>query len=289
MLTFYAFRAGRFLAPLIPPAIAHFLCLIAGDLLYVFNEPARKAVRDNLRHVLPSENPLMLKVTSRQVFRNTVENYYDLLRLPSMNKRSFDKAMQVHGLANLENALEAGKGAIMLSIHMGNFNVVAQTPVVNGIPTNIIVEHVQPQALHDLLTQMRESMGMQMIPLDGSHLRKAYKVLKHNEVLGMMGDRDIAGTGESVRFFGEVTEMPSGAVVLALRTGAAIVPSYTFRTGTGKSIGFIEPAIELARTGDRRRDVIENLQQIALILEGYIRQAPGQWTVLQRVWDLTTD
>ncbi|MCL5257109.1 MAG: lipid A biosynthesis acyltransferase [Chloroflexi bacterium] len=284
MLTYYLFRAGRFLAPRIPESLAHLLCALAGDVAFAISRPARSNVMANIRHVIPAANPGTIKRTCRLVFRNTVENYYDLLRLPSMTRQKFAASATVHGLENMQIALEKGKGAIMLSIHMGNFNVVAQTPVVHAMPTSIIAENIQPETLYRLVNGMRESMGMQMIPQDGHHVSKAYKVLRRNEVLGMMGDRDIAGTGVEVEFFGETTSLPAGPVALALRSGAAIIPSYTMRVGRGKSIGFLESALELERTGDLKADVQHNTQRIARVLEGYIRRAPEQWTVLQPIW-----
>lgn len=284
MLAYFLFKAGRVLAPRVPVWAAHLLCSLAGDTAFVFSRQARASVLANMRHVIPGAKPGTLKRTCRLVFRNTVENYYDLLRLPAMTPQKFAESATVHGMDNLHHALERGKGAIMLSIHMGNFNVVAQTPVVHSIPTSIIAENVQPEKLYKLVNGMRESMGMRMIPLDGHHVGRAYRVLRNNEVLGMMGDRDIAGTGVEVEFFNEITSLPAGPVALALRSGAAIVPAYTMRLGRARSIGFVGPAIELERTGDVREDIRHNTQRIARLLEGYIRKAPEQWTVLQPIW-----
>jgi lauroyl/myristoyl acyltransferase len=108
-------------------------------------------------------------------------------------------------------------------------------------------------------------------------------VLKRGGALGLLADRAVTGVGERVPFFGRPALLPSAHVVLALRTGASLVPGFAYRDGR-KMRAVFEPALELARTGDREADVREGVRRWAQVLERHIREAPEQWSVFEAVW-----
>ena len=102
-------------------------------------------------------------------------------------------------------------------------------------------------------------------------------------MLGILADRAVTGVGERVQFFGREALLPSAAVVLSLRTGAPLVPSFAGRSDGVLTASF-EPPLELPSTGDRDADVREGVQRFARVLERYVRSAPEQWTVFEDFW-----
>ena len=97
-------------------------------------------------------------------------------------------------------------------------------------------------------------------------------------------DRDVLGSGREVTFFGERTRLPAGPVELALRTGAALVPTYVLRTRRERVRLIVEEPLVLPSTGEREADVTSGHRVLAEALERGIRRAPGQWLPLEPVW-----
>lgn len=285
MLTYYSLRVGLALAAVMPYWLAYGLCSVVGNLAFYANGGSRRAVLNNLRHVLgPTASPHLRRKTARAVFRNAVKNYYELLCLPRLSAADLDRRIKVVGGEILDEALKAGHGAIMFSGHIGNFNMAAQMSSTRGYPTNIVAEVMEPPKLHALVNGLRARFGIKMIPLGPAAVRGIYHALRANEVLGLAADRDLTANGVPIEFFGEVTELPSGLAALALRLGVPLIPLHVVRKANDASVIYVYPPLELARTGDREADALAGTRQIARLLEEMIRKTPDQWVVLQPVW-----
>lgn len=284
MLLYYLLKTAATIIPKVPVPLGYLWCDVAGNLLYLLNRNARRNVLANLQRVLNTRDPGKVKPATRGVFRYTVKNYYDLFRLPGLSKKDVQALLDLKGVEHLDEALAKGKGVIFLSGHLGNFNLSAQILAVRGHRMTIVVEQLKSDGLQRLLEGLRESQGINFVPLGGNEARTIYKALRRNEVVGVMGDRDVAANGVPVSFFGETASLPAGPAALALRTGAPLITAYTIRKPDGSSLGFIEPPVELEDTGDFRRDIQAGTQRIAHRLERYIREAPEQWAVLQPIW-----
>ncbi len=285
MRTYYAFRLGVLLAGVIPHRLGYWLCSVIGNVLFYLNGNARRAVQDNLRHVLgPQVGVRRLNRTSRAVFRNMVKNYYELLCLRHFTADQLKARVRVIGAEHMSNALQAGRGAIIFAGHIGNFNLASQLAVVLGFPANIVAEQMHPPILHTFVNGLRERFGLKLIPLGPDVVRGIVHALRHNELLGLAADRDLTENSIPVTFFGEATELPSGLAALSLRLRTPLIPIHVLRQGNDRSVVRIYPPLQLTRSGDRERDILAGTQQIAQVLEAMIRRTPDQWVVLQPVW-----
>ena len=108
--------------------------------------------------------------------------------------------------------------------------------------------------------------------------------LRRNEVVGLIVDRNLTESAVTVPFFGAPARLPGGPALLAIRSGAPILAGIAVRRPDGRFEGVIEPPIDVARSGNARRDVEAITGAIAARLEYYIRRHPEQWTVFQPVW-----
>jgi KDO2-lipid IV(A) lauroyltransferase len=284
MWTLRALRVASFLTPITPAPIGYLLCRIAAVIFFLVNGWNRRQVIDNLRHVDPHMGWLAYRVAAFKVFETVFANYYDLLRYRTVDHDRFSEIMEVRGRENLDPALQCGKGAIILTAHLGNYSVVGQYPATIGIRSAIIAERVQPPGLFNFMMRLRSSSGIDVLPPGREAIPPILRLLRGNGMLMVAGDRDISGQGVTVDFFGEPANLPAGPALLAMRTGAALIPAYTIRTSTRHSIGFIEPPLQLVRSHDREADLRQNVQLIARALERMISADPTQWAVLQRVW-----
>ncbi|HET9014839.1 MAG TPA: hypothetical protein VFN57_04545 [Thermomicrobiaceae bacterium] len=278
-------RVGAVLTPLLPPWLAYTLCRIVAVLFFLGNYRTRRQVIDNLRHVEPDASRARRYRDAMRVFMTVVTNYYDMVRLWTVDQDRVLDLFQVEGWDHLTGALSHGEGVIVLSAHVGNFNVVASYPAAAaGFHTAVIAERVEPPPLFDYMAGLRSGIGIDVIPPGSEAIRPLMRLLRHNGILLLAGDRDVVGHGAMTEFFGEPAALPVGPVLLAMRTGAMLVPAYTLRRRRQRSIVHILPPIDLVRTGDWEEDLQQNHRLMARTLERMIAPDPGQWAVLQQIW-----
>lgn len=288
MWSLRALRIGEVLTPILPASIAYGLCWLLALVFYCVKLPTRRQVIENLRQVEPGRSWLGYQIDAFKVFETVNDNYYDLLRMRLIDHDVFSNTLEVHGQEHLDRALDAGKGVIVLSAHLGNFSVVGKYPATLGIRSAIIAERVQPAGLYNYMVRLRSTAGIDIFPPGREAIPPILRLLRSNGVLLVAGDRDVSRQGIDVEFFGRTASLPVGPALLAMRTGAALIPAYTIRASTRKSLVFIEPPLDLVRTHDRDDDLRRNIQMIAHVLERMIRRDPTQWGVLQRVWGTPT-
>ncbi len=281
-----AYKLGTRLARVIPSWLGYPLCRVAGLLIYLLNRKARAAVQSNMRYVVgpAASRPLIARLT-RGVFVNNIKNYYDMVRLPYLDHADIRRMVEVKDAHYALDALKQGKGLILISAHLGNFNLIIQAANALGIELSLLAEPIEPPELYDYLTKLRESQGLKLIPVGGPSLRQAFRVLKSGKVLGIAADRDVTNSGEMMPFFGQPVSMPTGAVEIALRTGAPIVPVHIYRTGNNRSVAQICPPLPLEHSGDAARDAVVSQRKLVATLERFIAATPDQWIVLQQVWE----
>ncbi len=284
MSLLWALRIGALLTLVVPVRVGYWLCRVIGIGVFLFHHRARRNVLANLRHVCPSCSLLWRYRQTARVFVTAVMNYYDLVRLRSVDRHRIAELIEVRGWTHVEDALSRGRGIIVLSAHLGNFNVVAQYPAALGLEAAIVVERVQPQRLFNYLCRLRSATGVRVLPSGPEAVPAILRLLRRNGILLVAGDRDVTGNSRWVQFFDAPAPLPVGPVALALRTGATLLPAFTIRLSTRRSLVVVDPPLELTRTGNLERDLEVNLQAAARCLERMIRTDPGQWTVLQPVW-----
>ncbi len=151
-------------------------------------------------------------------------------------------------------------------------------------PVTVVVERLDPPALFDWFVELRRSFGFEVVPLGPEAGPAAARALKANHTLALLCDRDLAGTGPEVEFFGERTTLPGGPATLALRTGAPLLPTAIYFDGADCRRSVVLPPLDTRREGRLRDDVQRVTQDLAYALEDLIRRAPEQWHLLQPNW-----
>lgn len=285
MLRYYAFRIGSFIVPLIPPSLGYLLAAWAGELVYLLFPGLRRVVTDNARHALGNGyDSAQVASTARAIFRNAAKNYYDLFRVPRFNLEQLRRLVTFHGWENLEGAIAGGRGVIVATAHLGNLDLVAQSAVCQGLELCAIVEPLQPERFFKLVTALRESNGLAFVPANSRGLKVALRQLRRGGMVAVACDRDVQGQGYWMRFLGEETDVPMGAVELARRTGAIIVPAFGIRCPDNRFELHIEPAVLC----DPQESLEGNLRRLIMPLEKYIRRYPDQWVVFKPFWNKKT-
>ncbi len=283
MLQYLAFRLLATLAPLLPARVAYWVCDRVGDLIYRLLPRRRATVRRNLSIALRRSSGEVEPLV-RETFRQGMKYYYDTFRIPALTDADLDRLIDVEGWENVERALEAGKGVVIFTGHFGSPALVAQIVAVRGHHITSVVEPVKPARLFDLINGVRGNDRITFLPLGPDNFRDLARVLRQNQIVGIVGDRDILGTGVTVKLFGVETRLPAGPVMLCVRTGAALIPAFTFRKANGRFGGRVGAPVVLDRTGDLRESVSVNTQKLAALLEEAVVKSPEQWIVFEPLW-----
>ncbi len=262
-------------------AIGEPLCRLAGSVWYASAPVARAAVRDNLRHILRRE-PSWREVIA--VFHHGAFNYWDTLLTPHLTLAQFRELMVVQGAEHITAARESGRGVVCATAHLGSVAFVGQVVPALGHPMVSLVEPLDSPELLEFFTRHRAGLGARMLPVGKSALRELFLALRRNEVVGLVTDRDLTGTGPTIEFFGTPTQFPDGVAALAVRTGAPILIAIASRRPDGRFDALFEPVPPVTLTGDPKADVLLLTQAIARRLEYHIAIHPEQWTVFQKRW-----
>ncbi len=283
MWTYLAFKIAGFTIAYLPTKVGYLIARLVADTLYIFWPPLRAAVAANLRPVLGSEvDNATLKRTVRGVLRNVTKNYFDLIHLPHMKLDDMDRCIITHGWHNFEDALNRGKGVIVVTAHLGSFEMAGQILATRKAKVTVLVEPLEPPALLNHVIALRRSKGLTCMPARLGVLEVVIQALHRSEAVGLVCDRDIGKDGFKATFFGKETTFPTGAVRIAMRTGAAVVPAFNLRREDGGYDAYFEPALDVIPSGNDA--VARNMEQIIAVMEKYIRTSPEQWVILSPVW-----
>lgn len=277
MLTGALARAAERALPLIPRALIAPFAEVVGTLVYLAAPGARRAVRANLAVIAPERNGRGLV---RRIFVEQTRNYVEIFSIPRIEPKTFLAGIRAEGWEHVARAYEQGKGVVLASAHLGPVSVVGQMVIAHGYPVALPVE-AEHSEFQRAVNRARGGAGLQLIRTDSS--RGIFRVLREGKVLGILADRAVTNVGERVEFFGRQALLPTAAVVLSMRTGAPLVPSFAGRSD-GMLTASFEPPLELPNTGDREADVREGVQRFARVLERYVRKTPEQWTVFEDFW-----
>jgi lauroyl/myristoyl acyltransferase len=193
------------------------------------------------------------------------------------------------GMEHLVDGMNAGKGVIMALPHVGSWEWGGAWLALQGYPLLSVAEPVEPPELYDWFVEQREKMGLDIVKLGAGSGPTLLKALRDGRLVGLLCDRDIVGNGVEVEFFGERTTFPSGPATLALRTGAALLPTVVY-SGPGRDhSAVIRPPLNTERTTTLRKDVARLTQEIAYEFEAFVRRAPDQWHLFQPNWPSDTE
>lgn len=203
---------------------------------------------------------------------------------PKIDANNIDKIVRIKNRHYIDEAFSYKRGVIALSAHLGNWEIGGIALSLKGYPINaIVLSHDNPR-VNQFFIRQRKQKNMNIIPV-GSAFRKALRVLRKGESIAVLGDRDIFKRGIKVDLFGKEAIVPKGPAMMAVETGAAVLPVFAIRQPdeTYKLI-FEKPFF--AKSGKNRNESIQKTAlQIAGIIEEYIGLYPEQWLLFHHMWE----
>ncbi|TAK27867.1 MAG: hypothetical protein EPO21_23325 [Chloroflexota bacterium] len=275
----------------LPVRVSYALAAVVGNLTFavwvVFAREKAEYVIDNMRRVLGQDtDPRVVKAMARRSLQNYCKYLADFLRFPRLGGTEIEQMVRFTGWEYFDRALQAGRGVIFIGMHMGNFDLGGAALALRNYPVNVIAETFQPERLNRLVQTSRAEKGIRVIPLEQS-ARRVLSALRRNEMLALLIDRP-SPDGVPVTFFGYRTSVPGGAALLALKTGAAVIPACVVRQPDNSYLGIVDKEIEFQPIGNLTQDVQDLTQKIVSSLESWIQRYPDQWYMFRPMWGENT-
>jgi KDO2-lipid IV(A) lauroyltransferase len=247
------------------------------------------ALRANLARILDRpEDSSEVDAKVRQMVDAHFMAWADFLRFASLPPEKASALVeQVVGFDRILEGRSRGRGVLLLTAHLGNWEVGGLMLAAIRQPIHVVlVPDIYP-AVEKARRRLHERAGVTEIPVDrslGSTLA-VLRALAANSIVAMQGDRDFDNTGIEVPFFGRGAYFPRGPLRVAMATDATVLPAFIVRVPDGRYRAILEEPLPIERGGDRDAALRRNLERFVGILERYVRQYPEQWYCFYPFWD----
>jgi KDO2-lipid IV(A) lauroyltransferase len=268
----------------LPEAAARRLGVGIGLAMRALSPRHARIVMTNLRLAFGSEkSERELAAIAKACYRHLGLCLTEFIRLPAMSADEIRALAELRGKERIEAALAAGKGAILLTGHLGNWEVTGSRIVAEGYRLNVIARAQRDSEITDYIRRTRERMGMRVLHRDVA-VRESLRALRRNELVGILVDQNAGDEGIFVDFFGHLAATAPGAAAFALRTGAPVLPSFGWRNPDNTHVAQVEEPVPLTQTGNHEHDLRVNTARYTKIIEEGIRRHPEQWFWLHKRW-----
>lgn len=270
---------------LLPLKIALSIGGLFGFLGYYIFYPRTRVALDNLNMTLGKEKSQReLKKIARDMYRNFGKNIIEFMRIPILTRETIDELITIEGLENLNNAWDQKKGVLILTAHIGNWELLAATFAIKGCPVNLVTRDIRNRYINTFWMDCRRRIGINAI-----HKREALKEvirrLRNNELVGFVLDQNVdRRDGVFVAFFGLPACTINSVAVLSKRFDAPVVPAFIIRQKDERHRVIFEKPILFEERGEMEEDIVYNTQVYTDIIERYIREKPEQWIWVHKRW-----
>jgi Kdo2-lipid IVA lauroyltransferase/acyltransferase len=280
---YLGFQGLRALAQAVPLGACRAIGRIIGSLAYAGLAGQRRLTLDQLREALGKELPERdVRRIGRGVFQNLGQSFMEWLHLPAIPKGGLQKLVECEGLEHLRGALAQGNGAVVLTAHLGNWEIIPLYLGSLGFQGGVLARRLRYPEYESFLINLRGSYGIPT--LARGSLKEVARLLRENRIVGMLPDQDMDSLeGIFVDFFGRPAKTPVGPAALSVMTGAPILPCFLVRDGAKFRL-IIEPPVARPAVQDRTELIAALTRAWSAIMETYIRRYPGQWVWMHRRW-----
>lgn len=280
-----AFKVARWAARWLPESWARKLAIAIALKVYDRRPEARAALRGNLG-VLSGFGHGDLDDLCRQNVSNFATMLSDYFRCAAGHDSAALMAKWT-GLDHLHAARERGHGVIVVTAHLGHWELGGVLLARQGLPLTVITLEEPASELTRWRDEHRQHAGLRTIAVGPGHAFSFLDIvhaLRRNEVVAMLVDRPYEGTGVTVNFCDHPTEFSTAPALLWQHTNAAVIPAFVLGMGNGRYAAFADPPLGFTRGPDPQLDLRRNTQLLAQHFEHVIRQRPDQWFNYVPIW-----
>jgi len=245
----------------------------------------RHTARVNLRLAFPEWSEAKRREVEQGMVRNLGWMAAEFARMPACTKENIEEYVVLDGHENFLEAQKRGKGVLVLTGHIGAWELSSYAHALYGYPLHYMARPIDNALVDALVNHYRCASGNEPI-FKNESARAMLQILKDGGTIGILADQNtLPAEGVFVDFFGVPACTTAGIARVALHTDAAVVPGYAvWDAALGKYRLRFEPIVEFARTGDTERDVVENTQRFTRVIEEIVRRYPEQWVWVHARW-----
>lgn len=253
-------------------------------LFYHIGTKNRLITLHNLMRSFPEKKPEEIVRLAKGVYRHFAMVVADYFDLPYMNRENIHQWVEVEGLENYQTAISGGKGLLTIMAHFGNWEMMTMAIPIYLHTIDIVYRPFDNPVIDNIVEYVRTVGGNSLIPKGGSG-KKIMELLKQNHLIAILSDQNVARReGVFVDFFGRPACTGVGLAVMAMRSGAPVLPVFMARGKSNQYKLIIKPAIEAVCTGDYEADLVTNTQRFTKITEAVIREYPEQYFWFHQRW-----
>jgi len=266
MFTWLMYLAADLIVRLLPARAADGLAMGIARLAFALRVPARARLEENLARLLEREPDPALEAVAREAFDNFARSFTDFLRLGHAPPGGLAGAVEVHGAEHLKAARGSGRGVILLSAHLGNWELGAAWLAAGGAPIHLVARAHPSPWVERFYARRRHAWGVRLMS-DRPLWRPAAAALRRREWVALMADRSTPELGTGRR-----ASVCAWAAVLARRTGALMLPAVIVRQPDGRHALHFERPLESAAV--RADGFAESLRR-------HLQRHPRQWSAFE--------
>jgi len=200
VFNYYIYRFGQFLALALPLRLAYFLAAFLAQGYYVFAFRDRRFLKANLRVIFPTASNRQLRKISRKAFRNFAKYLVDFFRFEKLNRQYIDKNIKLDNLHYFDEVLAKGKGVVVLTAHLGNWELGGVVIAQLGYPFWAVALPHKNKKVNDFFDAQRNRKGVKVIAM-GKAVRNCITEIRKNHMVALVGDRDFFRKRDYHRFF----------------------------------------------------------------------------------------
>ena len=281
------YRVTDVLCHILPRRFSYWIGARMADGFFRRDGKGRRAVMSNLRRIheyrgMPLDD-CALEALARDMFRNFGKYLVDFFRFTRVTSGEVARLIRVDHPEYISQAAAQGKGVLVVTAHLGNWEIGGAVLSSLGYPVNVVVLPMKDTRTNTLFQSRREQRGLKVIPL-GHPVRGIFDALKKKEFVALLADRDYSARQHSVVFFGTPVSLPIGPAKLCVTTGAPVLPGFLVRQPDDTFLLRLHPSIEATGLSQEQ---VQN--RILRILEDEISQNPAQWFIFDEFWQRDRD
>jgi KDO2-lipid IV(A) lauroyltransferase len=283
MFGYIGYKILEFIAISTPYPVSYCIAVV-GAMLWFATGVNVRIIKKNISMALGlSPDDKKTHNIAKKIYINWGKNIIDFLKHSIISREKLKQRVKIKGLKNLDSALLKGKGVVIFTAHIGNFEWGACRLAVEGYRiwgTSLVRKNKLVGRFFEL---KRASKGLKTLYIN--RMLKVFKILKNNEIIAIPTDWDPTGqAARAFKFFGETAYLPTGALQIALRSGASLVPSFIWRKDKYNHLLIFEKPLVLIREGDKETLISKNMIKILAVMEKYIKSHISEWEMFHNIW-----
>ena len=290
MWRYLQLKFAEAVAHLVPRPIGYGVARRVADLYLLFDRTGREAVIGNLRRIHQHSGVALsdraLRALARENFLNFAKYVVDFFHFLRPDPERLRRLIDFGNTTDvIDRLLEHGKGVIVLTAHLGNWELGGAAIAGLGYKFNVVALWQPDARINRLYQAQRRARQLRPIPM-GRAGRDCLRALRRNEIVALLGDRDYTGARDTTEFFGQPARLPHGPAKLALATGSPILPAFMIRL-PGDTYAYI---VDEPIWADKQHDTVADVMaRTARALERVISQHSEQWYLFHDLWNVERD